>query len=123
MPHSQSQSPHAHVIVISGGTDGMGRALALARAERGDQIVALGSNPVKGRRLRLFIRVAAKFAARSVEQAIAPVHEFIDSPPAAPLTAIDRGTSLPLTLKTLDPANARRLADATKSLLDTVPPE
>lgn len=46
--------PNAHkpsVIVISGGTDGMGRALALARAERGDQVLALGSNPAKGRQL------------------------------------------------------------------------
>ncbi|WP_017593873.1 SDR family NAD(P)-dependent oxidoreductase [Nocardiopsis potens] len=38
-------------VVVSGGTDGMGRALALARAERGDRVVALGSDPGKGRRL------------------------------------------------------------------------
>lgn len=41
----------SRVIVISGGTDGMGRALALARAGRGDTVVALGSNLDKGRRL------------------------------------------------------------------------
>lgn len=29
----------ARVVVISGGTDGMGRALALARAARGDRVV------------------------------------------------------------------------------------
>jgi len=71
---------------------------------------------------RAFIRVAAKLAARSVEQSIAPLHGFIDSPPAVPLAAIDRGTSLPLTLKTLDPADAERLAETTKALLDALPP-
>lgn len=35
-------------IVISGGTDGMGRAFALERLARGDRIVAIGSNPAKG---------------------------------------------------------------------------
>ncbi len=39
------------VIVISGGTDGMGRALALGRAARGDRVFAIGSNPAKGARL------------------------------------------------------------------------
>ncbi|UOE42842.1 hypothetical protein [Agromyces larvae] len=39
------------MVVVSGGTDGMGRALALARLERGDTVVALGSNPTKGRQL------------------------------------------------------------------------
>ncbi|MCD0443901.1 SDR family NAD(P)-dependent oxidoreductase [Glycomyces sp. A-F 0318] len=71
---------------------------------------------------RLFIRAAAKVAARPVEQSIAPVHGFIDSPPPVPLVAIDRGTSLPLTLRTLDPADAERLAEATRALLDTIPP-
>ncbi len=284
MPVHESNAHQPRVIVISGGTDGMGRALTLARAERGDRIIALGSNPAKGRNLeteadrigagdrvqflrvdlssvestrraireiaarhqaidalclfanrqspkhtmtgeglertfalyylsryllshelspllrrstapvivniagvgitkgairwddlqlerkysmitaqlqagrandllgvhyasqadnpvryvlyhpgftksgdlrplpvaaRLFIRAAAKFAARPVEQSIAPLHGFIDNPPSAPLTAIDRDTSLPLTLKTLDPTDAERLAEATKTLLDT----
>ncbi|WP_280397011.1 SDR family NAD(P)-dependent oxidoreductase [Nocardia carnea] len=38
----------ARTIVISGGTDGMGRAFALERLARGDRIVAIGSNPAKG---------------------------------------------------------------------------
>ncbi|MBG0822829.1 SDR family NAD(P)-dependent oxidoreductase [Planomonospora sp. ID91781] len=37
-------------IVITGGTDGIGRALALRRLRGGDRVVALGSGPVKGER-------------------------------------------------------------------------
>jgi NAD(P)-dependent dehydrogenase (short-subunit alcohol dehydrogenase family) len=40
------------VTVISGGTDGMGRALVAARLARGDDVVALGSNPEKGRAIQ-----------------------------------------------------------------------
>lgn len=40
------------VTVISGGTDGMGRALLEARLARGDDIVAIGSNPEKGRAIQ-----------------------------------------------------------------------
>jgi len=70
---------------------------------------------------RLAIRVAGTFAARSVDRSVAPVHGFIDRPPPVPLTAIDRGTTLPLTLRTLDPADAERLAEVTESLLDALP--
>lgn len=283
MPVQEPNTHRPRVIVISGGTDGMGRALALARAERGDQVVALGSDPAKGRRLiaeagrigaagrmrflqadlssieatrraireiaerhqvvdalclfanrqsperattpeglertfalyylsryllshelspllrrspapviiniagvgvtkgaihwddlqlerkystitaqlqagrandllgvayasqadnparyvlyhpgftksgdldplpapaRLLIRAAAKLAARPVEQSIAPLHGLIDNPPQDPLTAIDRDTTLPPTLKTLDPTNAERLSEATRALLE-----
>lgn len=38
-------------VVISGATDGMGRATALARLGRGDTVIAIGSNAVKGRSL------------------------------------------------------------------------
>lgn len=71
---------------------------------------------------RLAIRVAARFAARPVERSIAPVHRFIDRPPSAPLTAIDRDKPVPLTLKTLDPVDAQRLAQATEVLLSTQAP-
>ena len=70
--------------------------------------------------LRASLSVAARLAARPIAESIAPIHEFIDTPPSAPLTAIDRGKPVPLTLRTLDPANARHLAEATSSLLETV---
>lgn len=38
----------AKTVVISGGTDGMGRATALARLRRGDKVIAVGSNAAKG---------------------------------------------------------------------------
>ncbi|GAA5051196.1 hypothetical protein [Nocardia callitridis] len=55
--------------------------------------------------------------AHTAERSVGPIHEFIDSPPDAPLTAIARGKSLPLTLATLDPTDAERLAVATRQLL------
>ncbi|WP_066362027.1 SDR family NAD(P)-dependent oxidoreductase [Herbidospora mongoliensis] len=66
--------------------------------------------------LRLALRVAARLAARTVEASVAPVHDFIDDPPKAPLTAVDRGRPLPLTLRTLDPADAARLAELTAEI-------
>ncbi|WP_197700196.1 SDR family NAD(P)-dependent oxidoreductase [Micromonospora echinaurantiaca] len=41
----------ARSVVVTGGTDGMGRAVVLGRAERGDRVLAVGSNPAKGDRL------------------------------------------------------------------------
>ncbi|MGO1839924.1 MAG: SDR family NAD(P)-dependent oxidoreductase [Candidatus Microbacterium stercoravium] len=71
---------------------------------------------------RAIIKTVAMVAARSVERAIAPVHGFLDSPPTVPLTAVDRGKLLPSELKTLDPAAARRLADATDQILAEADP-
>ncbi|GAB3728498.1 hypothetical protein GCM10027590_35610 [Nocardiopsis nanhaiensis] len=68
------------------------------------------------------IRALSALAASPVEKSVSPVHRFIDHPPDSPLTAIDRGRSLPLTLDTLDPENAERLALATRSLLQTAAP-
>lgn len=70
--------------------------------------------------VRVLLRLAARLAARPVDRAVAPIHGFLDRPPAAPLTAVDRDTTLPLTLETLDPANARRLREVTTRLLATV---
>ncbi|ASO22006.1 NAD(P)-dependent dehydrogenase (short-subunit alcohol dehydrogenase family) [Actinoalloteichus hoggarensis] len=41
-------APTGKTVVISGGTDGMGRAIALNRLRRGDAVVVLGSNAAKG---------------------------------------------------------------------------
>ncbi|BCJ37525.1 hypothetical protein Athai_50280 [Actinocatenispora thailandica] len=67
--------------------------------------------------MRALIRLAARMAARPVTTSIEPIHRLIDHPPTAPLTAIDRDRMLPLTLDTLDPANATRLDAATRTLL------
>ena len=67
--------------------------------------------------LRVTLRVLAALAARPVERAVSPIHRFIEDPPRAPLSAIDRGKSLPLTLRTLDPHDADRLAQATRAIL------
>lgn len=67
--------------------------------------------------LRVSIKTLAKLSARPVGKSIGPIHDFIENPPQAPLTAIDRDKHLALTLETLDPANARRLARATEALL------
>jgi hypothetical protein len=66
---------------------------------------------------RAVIKTLAAVAARPIERAVVPVHDFLDSPPGAPLTAVDRGKPVSLDLKTLDPAAARRLADTTARLL------
>ena len=38
-------------VIISGGTTGMGRALALERLARGDHVTGIGSNEARGRAL------------------------------------------------------------------------
>jgi NAD(P)-dependent dehydrogenase (short-subunit alcohol dehydrogenase family) len=73
--------------------------------------------------LRASIRAAARISARPVADSVAPIHGFIDSPPSAPLTAIDRGKPVPLTLGTLDPDDAERLAEVTRTLLATIADE
>ncbi|GAB2656117.1 SDR family NAD(P)-dependent oxidoreductase [Nocardia goodfellowii] len=66
------------------------------------------------------ISTLARFFARPVESAVAPIVEWIDHPPADPLTAIDRGKPVPLSLSTLDPADAVRLRAYTEDLLGTL---
>jgi hypothetical protein len=66
---------------------------------------------------RTAIRSLAAVAARPVRKSIRPLHDFIDNPPAEPLTAVDRGRTLDLSLPSLDPGNARRLARLTTDLL------
>ncbi|MEU2425692.1 SDR family NAD(P)-dependent oxidoreductase [Streptomyces sp. NPDC007851] len=80
--------------------------------------VAHLKQPVKG-----IITFLSKVAAKPVDDAIAPMVELIDKPPAEPLTAIDRGKAVDLSLRTFDPVKARHLADVTRKLvLDSYPP-
>ncbi|MEU5553510.1 SDR family NAD(P)-dependent oxidoreductase [Micromonospora sp. NPDC047793] len=60
---------------------------------------------------------AVSVTAKPIADAVAPIHQFLDTPPAAPLTAIDRDRPLPLSFPTLDPQNAERLMDLTEELL------
>ncbi|MET9493147.1 hypothetical protein [Nocardia sp. NPDC006630] len=66
---------------------------------------------------RTLLRILARISAQPISAAIHPIHAFVDAPPAQPLTALDRGHLLPLSLPTLDPANAHRLATLTETLL------
>ncbi len=66
-------------------------------------------------------RALAAVMARPVNASIQPLHGFVDNPPAAPLTAVDRGKQLSLSLPTLDSDNARRLAKLTVELLSARP--
>ncbi|WP_280460307.1 SDR family NAD(P)-dependent oxidoreductase [Nocardia carnea] len=70
-------------------------------------------NPVA----RTAIRTLAALAARPVRTAIHPIHDFVDTPAAVPLRAIDRRRSLDLSLPTLDPGAAERLSQLTEELL------
>ncbi|MER6174291.1 SDR family NAD(P)-dependent oxidoreductase [Streptosporangium sp. NPDC001681] len=70
-------------------------------------------NPV----VRGSLKLLAKFFARPVADAVQPIVQWIDRPPADPLCAIDRGKPVEKSLKTLDPDAAARLAAYTESLL------
>ncbi|MDT0441213.1 SDR family NAD(P)-dependent oxidoreductase [Streptomyces johnsoniae] len=68
------------------------------------------------------IRLLGRFFGRPVADSARPVVDWIDRPPAEPLTAVDRGRNVPLSLKTLDPADAARLAERTEELLSRTRP-
>ncbi|MFI1824920.1 SDR family NAD(P)-dependent oxidoreductase [Streptomyces sp. NPDC020412] len=63
------------------------------------------------------IKLLARFFAREVTDAVRPIVDWIDHPPTAPLTAVDRGRPVAASLKTLDPAAAARLSAYTETLL------
>ncbi|MGX2992965.1 SDR family NAD(P)-dependent oxidoreductase [Streptomyces sp. JNUCC 64] len=63
------------------------------------------------------VRLLGRFFARPVAEAVRPVVEWIDRPPAEELSAVDRGRPVPRSLRTLDPGDAARLADYTEELL------
>jgi NAD(P)-dependent dehydrogenase (short-subunit alcohol dehydrogenase family) len=70
-------------------------------------------NPV----VRGVLKTLATFFARPVAKSVAPILDWIDTPPTEPLTAVDRGRPVDLSLRTLDPGDARRLVTYTESLL------
>ncbi|MEV0944483.1 SDR family NAD(P)-dependent oxidoreductase [Micromonospora wenchangensis] len=66
--------------------------------------------------IRGLIRAASVFA-KPVEKSIHPIVEWIEKPPSDALTASNQGKPVPLSTKTLDPADARRLGTMTDELL------
>ncbi|RKS78811.1 NAD(P)-dependent dehydrogenase (short-subunit alcohol dehydrogenase family) [Actinomadura pelletieri DSM 43383] len=73
-------------------------------------------NPV----MRGAIRLLARLKARPVETAIRPIVGWIDEPPSAALSAVDRGKPVDLSLPTLDKQDAERLAKLTEELLPSL---
>ncbi|MEV5831023.1 SDR family NAD(P)-dependent oxidoreductase [Spirillospora sp. NPDC052242] len=71
--------------------------------------------------VRNTIKLLARFFARPVADSVRPINGWIDRPPAAPLTAVDRGKTVDPSIKTLDPGDAARLAAYTAELLQKVP--
>lgn len=67
--------------------------------------------------IRNTIKLLGRVFARPVADAVRPVVEWVDRPPADALTAIDRGRAVDLSLKTLDPEEAGRLMVYTRDLL------
>jgi NAD(P)-dependent dehydrogenase (short-subunit alcohol dehydrogenase family) len=67
--------------------------------------------------IRNLIKLLGTFFARPVADSVRPINDWIDHPPARPLSAIDRGKPVDPSLKTLDPGDAARLAAYTESLL------
>ncbi|WP_280341774.1 SDR family NAD(P)-dependent oxidoreductase [Nocardia neocaledoniensis] len=60
---------------------------------------------------------AMREGAQSVREAVVPILDILDDPPAAPLTAIVRGRPLDVRGPAFDPVAAARLFDETASLL------
>ena len=98
-------------IVVSGGTDGMGRAVALHHLRRGDTVVVPGRDAEQEERLRKF--------GKPVEVGIAPILAAVDEPPGVPLSAFVEGRRIG---PDLDPVAAERLADLTRTLLGSHAP-
>ncbi|MFC4565014.1 SDR family NAD(P)-dependent oxidoreductase [Nocardiopsis mangrovi] len=67
--------------------------------------------------VRTAIGLLAKGFARPVADAVRPVVDWIDRPPADALTAVDRGRPVDPSLRTLDPGDAARLDAYTRDLL------
>ncbi|TDC81755.1 SDR family NAD(P)-dependent oxidoreductase [Actinomadura sp. 7K507] len=72
--------------------------------------------------IRNSIKLLARFFARPVADSVRPITGWIDRPPAEPLSATDRGKPVDLSLKTLNPDDAARLATYTEDLLHSRTP-
>ncbi|MFI6481500.1 SDR family NAD(P)-dependent oxidoreductase [Nonomuraea sp. NPDC050663] len=70
--------------------------------------------------VRASLRLLGRLFARPVAASASPIVEWIDHPPTTPLTAVDRGKELDLSLKTLDLDDAARLAAYTEKLLSDI---
>ncbi|MFF3671523.1 Rossmann-fold NAD(P)-binding domain-containing protein [Microtetraspora malaysiensis] len=91
-------------IVITGGTDGMGRALARTYLDRGDTATAA--------------HVAAlKRYGAPVAEGIKPIIARVDAPPAEPLSAFLPDARISLDNPSFAPGDAARLDDLTRHLL------
>ena len=126
-------------VVITGGTDGIGAALARTYLDRGHETLILGTSPEKG---KSFLAYAADHGAagrahfvpadlslvaengRVVELInrshpavdVAQILPFLAAPPA-PLTAVLEGRRVPTDTAAFDPADAARLHRLTEELL------
>lgn len=69
-----------------------------------------------GQPMRTLIGLAARVGARSVADSVAPLMGLVDDPPAAPVSANDRGREVNLSLPMFDPEAALRLRAATQLL-------
>jgi NAD(P)-dependent dehydrogenase (short-subunit alcohol dehydrogenase family) len=70
--------------------------------------------------VKTVIKVLAAVFARPVPESVRPIVDWIDHPPQAQLTAVDRDRTLGLDLPTLDPGDAARLDTCTAGLLTSV---
>ncbi|MFF2391496.1 SDR family NAD(P)-dependent oxidoreductase [Nocardia sp. NPDC058114] len=66
---------------------------------------------------RILAKAAGFVVGRSVDQAVPPIAQLLDEPPADQVTAFRRRTRLPLTRKDFDPDNAIRLDTLTTELV------
>ncbi|MFC8511841.1 SDR family NAD(P)-dependent oxidoreductase [Streptomyces sp. NPDC057257] len=83
-------------------------------------LVATGIGDSMKQPVRTLNKVMSKLFAAPVAKAIAPMIELIDHRPAAALTVVNRGKSLPVSAPAFDPANAERLHKETADLVASI---
>lgn len=117
---AQLQAGRANDLLGVAAADGTGGRARYVLYHPGFTRSGTGSirNPV----LRGTLRLLGRLFARPVADSVRPVVRWIDHPPQAPLTAVDRDRDVPLSLRTLDPQDAARLSAYTRTLLGSAPP-